>query len=538
MRLHLYRLAALVAVAMPLSATAGAGEGAPDLQARIRDEGFNHSQVMPIAEWLSDHIGARLTGSHGMRQAEDWTLLRYRQWGLHNVRREGFAFGRGWDVEGIAVRMLAPRMLPLHGIPVAWSPPTPGPVRAPIVVAPLRSEADFATWRGQIAGRIVLTDLPGTGSEPDQAPFQRFTAAQIAQMDHYDLPEHGSGTAPKWLRQARLQQRIDAFLSAEGALVRIRQSYRDGGLLHGEGADYLHGGKLPTVELAAEDYRRLARLVKAGTVTVEVDSQTRFHDEDSNAYNILADIPGSDPGAGYVMAGAHLDSWAAADGAADNGAGCAMVMEAARILSSLGVRPRRTIRFALWSGEEQGLLGSKAYIAQHVAARPAAPPGTTGLEDYFQIVQRFPITPLADYPKLAGYFNLDNGSGRIRGIHAQGNLAAIPALEQLIAPVHALGVDKVVAGNIDSTDHELFAAVGLPAFQFIQDPLDYESRIHHSSIDTYDHLNGDDLRQGAVVLAGVLLEAANRQDPLPREVLPSAPTPSDPFSYDDPQLQR
>lgn len=534
MRTALHCLATALLAALPLQAAASAAPDAPDAQTRLRDQGFNHSQVMNTAEWLSDEIGSRLTGSPGMRRAEAWTLQQYRQWGLHNVHREGFAFGRGWEMEHVAVRMLAPRVLALHAVPVAWSPSTPGPVRAPIVVAPIRSTADFAAWRGKLRGTMVLADLPGTGSEPDQAPFQRFSSAQIAAMDHYDPPQHAPSVLPPWLKHARLQQRIDQFLKDEGAVARVQQSYSDGGLLHGEGTHYQQGGPLPAVELAAEDYRRLARLAKNGEVVLEIDSQTRFLDQDATAYNIIAEIPGTDRSAGYVLAGAHLDSWAAADGAADNAAGCAMVMEAARMLAVIGIRPRRTIRFALWSGEEQGLLGSKAYVATHLASRPPAPPGTTGLEDYYAITRRFPVAPLADYARLAAYFNLDNGSGRIRGIHAQGNLSAVPALEQLIAPFRALGVERVVAGDVDSTDHELFAAVGLPAFQFVQDPLDYDTRVHHSSIDTYDHLKADDMRQGAVVLAGILLEVANRRDPLPRQALPSAPAPSDPFTYDTP----
>jgi Zn-dependent M28 family amino/carboxypeptidase len=213
-------------------------------------------------------------------------------------------------------------------------------------------------------------------------------------------------------------------------------------------------------------------------------------------------------------------------------------MEAARILSAIGAHPKRTIRFALWSGEEQGLLGSKAYVEQHIAARPPAPVGTTGLEDYYFAFRRYPVTKLADYDKLAAYFNIDNGSGRLRGVYAQGNLAAVSALSEMIEPFRAIGVEKVVAGNTEGTDHEFFAAVGLPAFQYIQDPLDYGSRVHHSSIDTFDHLKGDDLRQASVVLAGMLLEAANRAEPLPRQTLPTKPEQTDPFKYEDPDDKR
>ncbi|WP_116092517.1 M20/M25/M40 family metallo-hydrolase [Sphingomonas crusticola] len=505
---------------------------------RIMDEGFNHSRIMVTAQWLDDHIGSRMTGSPGMRAAEAWTQQKYREWGLTNVHAEGYDFGRGWTIEAVSVRMIEPRVLPLRAIPIAWTPATAGPVTAQIVVAPVKREADLAAWRGKLAGKIVLVDLPGTGSEPAKPAFRRYTGEEIAKLDTFEQPDHGPEALPKWMKSVRLQATIDAFLKAEGAVARVRESYSDGYLLHGEGYQFAEGTSLPGIELAAEDYRRLARLAKTGNVTVEIDSRTHFHDGDRKAYNIIADIPGSDPAAGYVMAGAHLDSWAAADGAADNGAGTAMIMEAARILSATGVRPRRTIRFALWSGEEQGLLGSKAYVEQHIAARPPAPAGTTGLEDYYFAFRRYPVTKLADYDKLAAYFNIDNGSGKLRGVYAQGNLAAVPALNDMIAPFRALGVEKVVAGNTGGTDHEFFAAVGLPAFQYIQDPLDYGSRVHHSSIDTYDHLKADDMRQGAVVLAGMLLEAANRDQPLPRQTLPTKPEPNDPFAYKDPDEDR
>jgi len=522
----------------PLGARPAPAVDAAAAAARIIDEGFNHSQAADTAAWLADHIGSRMTGSPGMRAAEAWTQARFGAWGLTNVHKEGYDFGRGWSIESLGVRMITPRILPLRAIPIAWTPATAGAITAPIVVAPIKREADLAAWRGKLAGKIVLVDLPSNGSEPDKPPFHRFSDDEIAKMDRYEQPEHGPDTLPAWMKGIALQAKIDAFLKQEGAVARIRQSYADGDLLHGEGYQYAEGAALPAVELAAEDYRRLARLAKTGPVTVEIDSRTRFHDEDKRAYNIIADIVGSDPKAGYVMAGAHLDSWAAGDGAADNGAGSAMIMEAARILATLDVHPKRTIRFALWSGEEQGLLGSKAYVDQHVARRPPPPSGTTGVEDYFLAFRRFPITKLADYDRLGAYFNIDNGSGKLRGVYAQGNLAAVAPLQEMIAPFASLGVEKVVAGNTDGTDHEFFAAVGLPAFQFIQDPLDYETRVHHSSIDTYDHLKADDLRQGAVVLAGMLLAAANRDEALPRQLLPSKPALTDPFKYQDPDEQR
>jgi Zn-dependent M28 family amino/carboxypeptidase len=339
------------------------------------------------------------------------------------------------------------------------------------------------------------------------------------------------------MKRLDFAKKRDAFLKAEGALAYATMSYRDGKLLHGEGYLYRRGDTpaLPAVEIAAEDYRRLARLAKSGTPpTLEIVSDVRFHDDDVQAYNILAEIPGSDPKAGYVMAGAHYDSWVAGDGATDNAAGSAMVMEAARILSAIGVRPRRTIRFALWNAEEQGLLGSFAYVDRYLAAR--GKPGDAPLHGdalYYGWSQRWPVTPKAGFNDLAAYFNIDNGSGKLRGIYAEGNLAAVPIFKEWLAPLSSLGASAVVARRTGGTDHVYLQQVGLPGFQFIQDPLDYDSRTHHTSVDTFDHLKADDMRQGAMVLAHVLLSAANAERPLPRPPLPTEPVVTNPWAYSD-----
>jgi carboxypeptidase Q len=320
---------------------------------RVIDQGLNHSQVMQIAEHLMDQIGPRLTNSPQMRQAETWTQAQFKTWGLKNIRKEGFDFGRGWSIVSSSVRMTAPRIIQLTAIPVAWTPGTNGTVSAPIIVAPLKRERDFEAWRGKLAGKIVLITLPDDGSEPGEAAFKRFTDEDIAKMDRYRQPDYDPDSVEHRIKRALLAIKIDGFLKSEHAVAWARMSYRDGKLLHGEGYTFRTGETpaLPGIEIAAEDYRRLARLAKVGaTPTLEINSNVQFDDSDSKAYNVLAEIPGSDPKAGYVMAGAHLDSWVAGDGAADNGAGISVVMEAARILSALGVKPRRTIRFALWVG--------------------------------------------------------------------------------------------------------------------------------------------------------------------------------------------
>jgi len=504
---------------------------------RIIDQGLNHSQVMQTAEYLTDRIGGRLTNSPAMRQAEAWTQEMFKKWGLKNVRKDGFAFGRGWSIVSSSVRMTAPRVIQLTAIPIAWTPPTKGALTAQIVVAPMRRERDFALYKGKLAGKIVLIDLPDTGSEPGEAPFKRLTTEDITKMDRYRQPEIDPEAIDRRVQQFSFGVKRDAFLKAEGAVAWAHKAYRDGKLVHGEGYTYRTGETpaLPAVEIAAEDYRRLARLAKAGPApTLEITSNVVFDDKDQQAYNIIAEIPGTGGTTEYVMAGAHLDSWVAGDGAADNGAGTVCVMEAARILAAAGVRPKRTIRFVLWAGEEQGLLGSMAYVEKYLATRPPAPPDESGIAKMVRWRWRFPIKLLPGHKDLVAYFNIDNGSGRVHGIHAEGNVAAMPMLRDWLRPFASMGVDSVVASPTGGTDHVFMQTVGIPAYQFVQDPLDYDSRVHHSSIDTFDHLKAEDLRQASVVLAGVLFQAANSAKTLPRMPVPTTGTPTKPFDYVDP----
>lgn len=518
-----------------IAATAVPVLAQPSATSRIMDEGLNRSQVMATAQHLTDVIGPRLTNSPQMRQAEVWTQAKFREWGLRNVRKEGYDFGRGWWIERSSVRMVTPRPIQLTAIPIAWTPPTAGTLSAPIVVAPMRRARDFAQYRGKLAGRIVLVTQPGTGSEPDKPAFQRLSDEELGKLDTYELPKYDPADDARTLRNSEFEQQRDAFLKAEGAVAFATMSYRDGMLLHGEGYMFETGKSpsLPGVQIAAEDYRRLARLAKTGAApTLEIVSDTRYDDSDPKAYNIFAEIPGSDPKAGYVMAGAHIDSWVAGDGAADNAAGSAMVMEAARILTKLGMRPKRTIRFALWTGEEQALLGSLAWVEQNLATRggPNDPP-LTGERRYYEWPMRWPVNPRPGFGDLAAYFNLDNGSGKIRGIYAENNLAAAAIFQEWIAPFRSLGMTMVATAPTTGTDHVFMQSVGAPGFQFIQDPLDYGTRTHHSSADTFDHLKGDDLRQGATILAAFLLNAANADKALPRPPMPTKPAVTDPYAY-------
>jgi len=503
---------------------------------RIMDEGFNRSQIMVTAAYLSDQIGPRLTNSPGMRKAESWTAAKFSEWGLQNVRKEPFEFGRGWWIERSSVRMVAPRPIQLTAIPIAWTPATDGAVTAPVILAPIAKEADFAKWKGKLQGKIVLISRPGDGSEPDQPAFKRWSGEELAKLDQFQQPTYDPAAADRRMKRLDFAKKLDAFLQAEGAVAYATQSRLDGKLVHGEG--YMFGvgdtPRTPGVEIAAEDYRRLARLAAVGvTPSVEIDSRVHYDDSDVNAYNVLADIPGTSKDGTYVMAGAHLDSWVAGDGAADNGAGSAMIMEAARILSTLKVQPKRTIRFALWAGEEQGLLGSLGYIERHFASRGSPNDARlTGMALYTGWGNRWPITTKPEWSKMTAYFNIDNGSGRLRGIYAENNPAVVPIFKEWLAPFNSMGASSVVIRKTGGTDHVYMQAIGLPGFQFIQDPLDYGSRIHHTSIDTYDHLKAEDMRQAAVVLAAFLWNAANG-DALPRPPLPTQPTRTNPFNYDD-----
>jgi carboxypeptidase Q len=510
--------------------------GEPITINRIADEGFNHSDVLNTAAYLADEIGGRMTNSPAMRKAERWTQDKFKGWGLKDVRTEAFDFGRGWWIESSHVRMISPRPLELRAIPLAWTPATNGVLSAPVIVAPMAKESDFDEWKGKLAGKIVLVTWPAPPKDDGEAPFQRLTDAEIAKLDKYEQPTFDPAQRQKRIERFRFRPNLDAFLAREGAVALVQMSRTEGRLVHGEGYGYRVGKtpKLPAIELAAEDYRRLARLAKRGEVRLEIDSRVHFEDADHNAYNIFADIPGSDLHAGYVMAGGHLDSWVAGDGAADNGAGSAVVMEAARILASIGVRPKRTIRFALWAGEEEGLLGSGAFVENHLAHRPVpTDPSEAELPPYY-LTDSYPVQVLPGFTELAGYFNLDNGSGKIRGIYTEGNFAVVPLFREWLSPFASLGASTVVAEPTGATDHVFMSRLGLPAFQFIQDPLDYETRVHHTDLDTFDHLRPQDLRQASVVLATVLMAAANAEKPLPRKTLPTQPAVTDPFEYPDP----
>ncbi|RYE03649.1 MAG: M20/M25/M40 family metallo-hydrolase [Sphingomonadales bacterium] len=516
------------ALVAPLSVSA---QAIPAETARIIAEGTTNSEVMRIAQYLTDVIGPRLTVSPGMRRAEDWTAAKFREWGLSAVHKEGFEFGRGWESLGASMRLIEPRITPLTIAPIAWTPGTEGVVRAPVILAQMPDIASMEQYKGKLRGKLVLISDSEPPKDQEDPAFKRWSDADLAKADTFDFTRR-SGNVSFASRQALARAR-EAFLKAEGAVAYGTMSGRPGKIVHGQGSRFLAGDSpvLPGIEIAQEDYRRLTRLAAMGAApVVEFASEVRYDDSDPQGYNVIADIPGTDAKAGYVMAGAHLDSWAAGDGAADNAAGSAMVMEAARIIKASGIRTKRTIRFALWSGEEQGLFGSQDYVQRYIASRPVAD-GATGIKAKQVWGNGWPITPLPGHGQLAAYFNIDNGSGKIRGINAQNNAAAATIFTEWLKPFHSMGAETVAIRKAGGTDHVYFDAVGIPAFQFIQDPLDYGSLRHHTNLDTYDALKADDMRQGAIILAAFLINAANADKPLPRLPLPTKPADGDFYTY-------
>jgi carboxypeptidase Q len=493
--------------------------------AKIKDEGLNRSKVMETAFYLTDVCGPRLAGSEGLARANAWTKKRLTDYGLANANVEAWGdFGRGWDIDKSYVAMTAPYYHALIGVPKAWTPGTAGALRKAVAYVNVKTEADLAKYKGQLRDKIVVLPVatpPQPNFEPDA---KRLTAEDLQKLA--DAPAGGGApTAANrpaeanpearravMLAARELRTKMNDLLMAEGAAAILSPGRgTDGTVFTTNGAPYAADAKpvLPELEMSSEDQLRLIRLVEAGIpVEIEMETKTHFQTQDLKGYNVVAEIPGTDKKlkSEVVMLGGHLDSWHAATGATDNAAGVAVMMEAVRILKASGLKPRRTIRIALWGEEEEGLHGSRNYVKNHFAD-----PATMQLKP--------------DHEKLAAYFNLDNGAGKIRGIYAQGNEAVKPIFTAWLAPFADMGATTVTSRNTGSTDHIAFDAVGLPGFQFIQDGLDYFARTHHSNQDTYDRLVADDLKQASVVVASFVYNAAMRDQKLPRKPLPTAAKP-------------
>jgi hypothetical protein len=520
--------AAASCVAISLPGAAAAND--VDALGRIRDEGFHRSQVMALLEHLTDSIGPRLTGSPQMKAANDWTLAKFQEWGLANAHLEPWEFGDGWSFTRAEVRMTAPAAAVLAALPKAWTPGTTGVATGRAMFLEIEKVEDLEAHKGELAGRILFLSKAPEGKDPAEPVFTRYDAAKLDELANFDIPQDRE--AESWREKARKRRELWLKLSdqlvAEGVVATVEVSSFENGIVRvmGGGGQGLPNQPLgvPSLVMAVEPYERILRLLEAGEeVELALDIAAKFHRESPTVWNTVAEIPGSDQGAEVVMAGAHLDSWHAGTGATDNAAGSAVVLEAMRILKALGVKPKRTIRAALWAGEEQGLLGSRAYVAEHFASRPEP---TDEAELALPARWRkptWPISPKPEHARLAAYFNLDNGGGRVHGIYAQENLGAKLLFEKFIEPLKDLGVTTVTMENTGSTDHVPFDGAGLPGFQFIQDGRDYFSRTHHSNIDSYEHLAEADLKQAAVVMASFLYQTAMLDGPFPRKPLPVEP---------------
>jgi hypothetical protein len=528
-----------LAVWLPLAAAISplhAAEEAVDLPAitRIREEGFGNSKVMETAERLTDVLGPRLTGSPKLKEANEWARQQLTTWGLANARLEPWGpFGRGWTMERAVVQMVAPVRTPLIAYPKAWTPGTSGPVRGKLVRATLRDKDDLEKQKGKLAGTIVMLNPARILSAPDRPLFRRYSDDELSDLAQFQATERPPFNLEERAQRSRFQKTLREFLAAEKVLATVEPSERDGGVVRVGGGGSRRVGEEtgpPALVMAAEHYNRLSRLMEdKQEVELEIDVQATFHDADAMAYNTVAEIPGTDKADEVVMLGAHLDSWHAGTGATDNAAGCAVVMEAVRILKALGVKPRRTIRVALWTGEEQGLLGSRAYVQEHLASRPV--PQDPDERELGAWRARGPITVKPPHAKFSAYFNLDNGTGKVRGIYTQRNASALPIFQAWLEPLKDLGMDTVTNRSTFGTDHLAFDGVGLPGFQFIQDQADYSTRTHHTNMDVFDRLQKDDLMQASVVMASFVYGAAMRETPFPRKPMPvdrpeASPSPS------------
>jgi carboxypeptidase Q len=506
----------------------------------IREEGLQHSHVMDYAGGLTDGIGPRLTGSPNMAKANAWTRDQLTKMGCVNAHLEDWGeFGMGWQQLNTWVRMTEPDTAVFVAQATPWSPSTNGPVTAQAISAVIEDEKDIAKYKGKLSGKIVLLGAMRAVPVPDKPFFERYTDKDLKELE--SLPLNGrdpdmEARIERYVKRSKLTSLVIPFLAEEKVAGVIVPS-RDGSNGGGTGIIFDDNGAalgrapyhkdtavpFPVVVTQIESYGRVFRLLENHVpVALEMNVETKFAGDHEHGFDTVAEIPGTDPQFKdeVVMVGGHLDSWIAGTGATDNGAGSVVAMEVMRILNALATKPRRTIRIALWSGEEQGLFGSKGYAAQHFGSFPLS---TTPEQMELPEFLRKPAGPLALKPEqklISAYFNVDNGTGKIRGVYTQGNAAVDHIFEQWMAPLKDLGVTTITNRNTGGTDHLSFDAVGIPGFQFIQDPMDYETRTHHSNMDTHERLQAADLRQIAVVEAIFVYNAAMRDQMIPRKPLP------------------
>ena len=494
---------------------------------RIRYEGFRNSHVMEFASGLMDSIGERLTGSPNMKRANEWTRDQLAAMGLSNAHLEPWGpFGRGWANQYVNVRMTSPDVVPLIVYAKAWTPGTNGVVSGKCVRVNIEDKKDFEKYRGKLAGMIVILGPDAEVKTITEAPFKRLSDDDLAKIGEYEIPgERPAFRMAEIAKRRQFAKDLNQFLADEKVLAVIDHSRgtAGGGTVFVQSGGSFKPGEtatVPQLTMASEHWSRIARLLQQKKdVTLELNVVNTFYDDDPMQYDTIAEIPGTDKKDEVVMLGAHLDSWHAGTGATDNGAGTIVMMEAVRILKALDIHPRRTIRIGLWSGEEEGLLGSQGYVEQHFGSRP--PMDDPNMKGMPTLLRRDagPVTVKPEQAKVSAYFNVDNGSGKIRGIYLQENEAVAPIFEAWISPFKDLGMTTLTMRNTGGTDHLSFDAVGIPGFQFIQDPIEYETRTHHSNMDVYDRLQPEDLKQISVIVAGFVYDAAMRDQMLPRKTI-------------------
>ena len=505
---------------------------------QIRIEGLTHSHVMEYASALMDGIGPRLTGSPNVKHANEWTRDQLAAMGCSNAHLEDWGeFGMGWQQLNTWTRMASPDTAVFITQAAPWSPSSNGAVSGQAIWMDVKKEEDLEKYKGKLTGKVVLLGDMREVKPVDKPLFEREDEKDLAKIVEHPLSPEPEYFTPELMKRFELRQKVAAFLASEHALAVMLPS-RDGRNNGGSGGTIFvdssgglgwfsyqreHIQPVPVVIAAIENYGRVYRLLKANVpVTIELNVDVKFTGDHEHGFDTIAEIPGTDPKLKdeVVMLGGHLDSWAAATGATDNGAGTVVSMEVMRILNTLKVKPRRTIRIGLWTGEEQGEFGSLYYVKQHFGFVPlSTAPDQLKLPEWL----RKPAGPLElkpDQQKISGYFNVDNGSGKILGIYLQENIAEAPIFAQWIEPLKDLGVTAISARNTEGTDHESFDAVGIPGFQFIQDKLDYSTRSHHSNMDAYERLQPADLAQAATVEAIFVYNAAMRDQMLPRKPLP------------------
>jgi hypothetical protein len=488
----------------------------PVMVQKIREEGLNHSKVMETAFYLTDVSGPRLSGSPGLKRAQNWAVEQLKAWGVANAKLESWGkFGKGWEVQKNYAAITVPYYHAIIAIPKAWTPGTGGLIKGDVMVMKADSDADLEKYKGKLAGKIVMFDTKPLTERTFKSDAARYTDEELDKMGKATMEaarqravfDPNSPQFAAMRKQRAFRASLGMFLQAEKvALVLSQGRGTDGTVFTTNGASYADTAKAvaPELETSSEDYQRILRLVNAGKpVQLEADIKTQFFTDDLQGYDVVGEIPGTDKKLKdqVVMIGGHLDSWHAGTGATDNAAGSAVMLEAMRILKAIGFKPKRTIRIALWSSEEQGLFGSRGYVLNHFGD-----PKTMELKP--------------EQAKLSAYYNLDNGTGKIRGIYLQGDSAAGPIFKAYLEPFKDLGATTVTVGNTGGTDHQSFDAVGIPGFQFIQDAIDYGSRTHHSNQDTYDRLIEDDLKQAATIIASFVYNTSQRQEMIPRKELP------------------